>query len=372
MKPARVIPLRAAPARAAPAAAQPGQGGALADPFEPPRDLFGRGLQDLRISVTDRCNFRCTYCMPREAFDHRHPYVPHSEVLRFEEVVRLAGIFVRLGVRKIRLTGGEPLLRRDLPELVRQLAAIRAPDGSPIDLALTTNGVLLPRLARPLAEAGLGRLTVSIDALDDAVFRRMVDSDVAVSEVLAGIDAALEAGFAPLKLNMVVRRGVNEGEVVPLARLARGRGLVLRAIEYMDVGNSNGWRMDEVVPSDETLARLHAQFPLEPVPGDAKDAVSRRFRFLDGGGEFGTISSVTRAFCPGCTRARLSVEGQLFLCLFARQGHDLRAMLRTGADDARLAGAIQAAWLRRDDRYSEIRAAGGGEPGRVEMSYIGG
>jgi cyclic pyranopterin phosphate synthase len=378
----RIIPLRTDRSRSA---AQPadaegspakaggdGAPGAAGNTAAPPIDRLGRPLRDLRISVTDRCNFRCTYCMPREIFDARHEYVAHAQVLRFEEIVRLAGVFVLLGVRKIRLTGGEPLLRRDLPELVRQLSGLRAPDGSALDLALTTNGVLLPRLAAPLAAAGLRRLTVSIDALDDAVFRRMVDTDSPVAGVLAGIDAAMAAGFAPLKLNMVVRRGVNEAEVVPLAAYARERGLVLRAIEYMDVGNSNGWRMDEVVPSSETIARVHAAFPLEPCEGEQPDAVSRRWRYLDGGGEFGTISSVTRAFCPGCTRARLSVEGQLFLCLFGRQGHDLRALLREGADEAAIAAAIAATWHGRDDRYSELRARGGGSPGRVEMSYIGG
>jgi len=337
-----------------------------------PRDFLARPLRELRVSVTDRCNFRCTYCMPREVFDSEHRYVPHAQVLRFEEIERLCGIFVGLGVRKIRLTGGEPLLRRDLPDLVARLARLRDPEGEPVDLALTTNGALLARLAPSLAAAGLRRLTVSLDALDDAIFRRMNDADFPVAGVLAGIDAARAAGFAGIKLNMVVRRGVNESQILPLARHAREQGLVFRAIEYMDVGNSNGWRLEEVVPSGEVLERIGAEFAFESAGDDPDGTVAQRWRYLDGRGEFGTISSVTRAFCAGCTRARLSTEGGLFLCLFARAGHDLRALVRGSASDREIAAAISAIWSGRDDRYSEMRAEAGKRRDRVEMSYIGG
>lgn len=336
-------------------------------------DRLQRRLLDLRVSVTDRCNFRCVYCMPREVFDNWHGYVPHDAVLRFEEIVRLARLFVARGVRKIRLTGGEPLLRRDIEKLVQMLAQVRDQAPQRPEIALTTNGSILARKADALARAGLQRITVSLDALDDAVFRRMNDADFPVADVLGGIDAAAAAGFAPLKINMVVKRGVNEAQVLPMARLFRERGHILRFIEYMDVGNSNGWRLDDVVPSERILEAVDAQMPIEPIDDGKPGAVAQRWRYRDGGGEIGTISSVTRAFCGDCTRARLSTEGRLFLCLFAARGHDLRALLRGGASDGQIDAAIGALWRARDDRYSELR---GSRPdaGRrhVEMSYIGG
>lgn len=337
-------------------------------------DRLHRPLLDLRISVTDRCNFRCVYCMPKEHFDQEHVYVPHRELLSFEEITHLARIFVRRGTRKIRLTGGEPLLRREIESLVRMLADLRGDDGFAPDLALTTNGSILARKASLLAKAGLRRVTVSLDALDDETFRRMNDVDFPVASVLEGIEAAAAAGFAPIKINMVVRRGYNEDQVLPMARYFRAHGHVLRFIEFMDVGNSNAWQMGEVVPTEQILARIDAQMPIEPIDDGEKGAVAQRWRYRDGSGEFGTISSVTRAFCGDCTRARLSTEGLLFLCLFGQQGHDLRALLRAGADDLQIAAAIGAVWAQREDRYSELR----GQPsvtaqaGRIEMSYIGG
>ena len=365
----RVVPLLDARARRR-APAIPADLGAAAATL---LDVFARPLLDLRISVTDRCNFRCVYCMPKELFDGEYAYVSHNELLSFEEITRLARIFVRRGTRKIRLTGGEPLLRRELESLVRMLAGLRAELNVPLDLALTTNGSLLARKAQALAQAGLQRVTVSLDALDDAVFRRMNDVDFPVASVLAGIDAAAAAGFAPLKINMVVKRGCNENQILPMARYFRERGHTLRFIEFMDVGNSNGWRLDEVVPSDEILAMIDAQMPLSAVDADAPGAVAQRWRYSDGSGEIGTISSVTRAFCGDCTRARLSTEGCLYLCLFSQQGHDLRALLRAGADDAQIAAAIGSLWGARQDRYSQLRGAATPAPGtRVEMSYIGG
>jgi len=336
-------------------------------------DRLHRPLLDLRISVTDRCNFRCIYCMPKELFDNEHCYVPHSELLTFEEITRLARIFVRRGTRKIRLTGGEPLLRRDIESLVRMLAGLRAELDVPLDLALTTNGSILGRKAAALAEAGLQRVTVSLDALDDAVFRRMNDVDFPVARVLEGIDAAAAAGFAPIKINMVVKRGYNEHQVLPMARYFRERGHVLRFIEFMDVGNSNAWRLDDVVASEQILAAIDAEMPIEPVASSEPGVVAQRWRYRDGSGEFGTISSVTRAFCGDCTRARLSTEGCLYLCLFSQQGHDLRALLREGADDLQIAAALGALWAQRDDRYSELRSEQTPRPSkRIEMSYIGG
>jgi cyclic pyranopterin phosphate synthase len=336
-------------------------------------DRQRRPLLDLRISVTDRCNFRCIYCMPKKVFDKQHLYVPHRELLRFEEIARLAAIFVRRGTRKIRLTGGEPTLRHEIETLVRMLAALRGPDGAAPDLAMTTNGSILARKARALAEAGLQRVTVSLDALDDAVFRRMNDVDFPVASVLEGIDAAAALGFAPVKVNMVVRRGFNEDQILPMARYFRERGHILRFIEFMDVGNSNAWRLDEVVPTRQLLETIDAQMPIEAVEDPTPGAVAQRWRYRDGGGEFGTISSVTRAFCGDCTRARLSTEGLLYLCLFARHGHDLRALLRSGADDAQIDAALESVWAARDDRYSELRSRGTAPAdGRVEMSYIGG
>lgn len=339
-------------------------------------DGLGRPLRDLRISVTDRCNFRCSYCMPKEVFDKDYQYLPHASLLSFEEITRLARQFLAHGVRKIRLTGGEPLLRKNLEILVAQLAQLRTAEGEPPELTLTTNGSLLARKARALKEAGLQRVTVSLDGLDDAVFRRMNDVDFPVAQVLEGIAAARDAGLGPVKVNMVVKRGTNEHEILPMARHFRGTGIVLRFIEYMDVGATNGWRMDEVLPSSEVRARIASEFPLVPLDASAPGETAQRWGYADGAGEVGFISSVTQAFCGDCNRARLSTEGKLYLCLFASNGYDLRALLRGGASDEELASAIGHIWQGRSDRYSELRstlapdAAGGSR--RVEMSYIGG
>ena len=343
-------------------------------------DALGRPLRDLRISVTDRCNFRCSYCMPKEVFDRDYAFLPQSSLLSFEEVTRLARVFVAHGVQKIRLTGGEPLLRRHLETLVAMLAELRTPAGAALDLTLTTNGSLLAKKAQALHEAGLRRVTVSLDGLDDAIFRRMNDVDFPVADVLAGIDAALAAGLGPVKVNMVVKRGTNEGEIVPMARHFRdhyGGRVVLRFIEYMDVGSTNGWCMDHVLPSAELIDRLRAAYPLEPLDATVAGETAQRWRYLDGGGEVGVISSVTQAFCRDCNRARLSTEGRLYLCLFASHGHDLRHLMREAdANDAQLTGAIADIWAGRSDRYSELRGhgialAGSGER-KVEMHYIGG
>jgi cyclic pyranopterin phosphate synthase len=339
------------------------------------QDRLARPLHDLRISVTDRCNFRCTYCMPKEVFDRDHAFLPHRELLTFEEITRLARVFIGHGVEKIRLTGGEPLLRKGIEDLVAMLAQLRTRTGAPLDLTLTTNGSLLARKARALADAGLRRVTVSLDGLDDTVFRRMNDVDFPVSEVLRGIDAAAAAGLAPVKVNMVVQRGVNEREIVPMARHFRGTGHILRFIEFMDVGASNGWRMDDVVPSREVLDRIAAELPLEPIDPNYAGEVAERWRYRDGSGEIGVISSVTQAFCRDCTRARLSTEGRLYLCLFAQSGHDLRALVRGDASDEQLSTAIARIWRQRADRYSELRGHGQASAAalpRVEMSYIGG
>ena len=331
------------------------------------RDTLGRPIRDLRISVTDRCNFRCVYCMPKEVYGRDFRFLERAELLSFEEIARLAGIFAGLGVRKIRLTGGEPLIRRDLERLVGMLAAIPG-----LDLTLTTNGSLLAQKASALREAGLERVTVSLDSLDDEVFRAMNDVDFPVERVLAGIEAAAAAGLSPVKVNVVLKRGVNEDGMLDLVRYFRGSGHVLRFIEYMDVGHTNGWRLDEVVPAAEILERIGAEFPLEPVPPEYPGEVATRYRFRDGGGEIGVIASVTRPFCGDCTRARLSADGRLYTCLFAVHGHDLRAPLRSGASDEELRERLGAVWSARTDRYSELRtAATPGEP-KVEMSYIGG
>ncbi len=352
-------------------------------------DRLGRPLTDLRISVTDRCNFRCSYCMPKDVFDKDYAFLPQSSLLSFEEITRTARLFVAHGVTKLRLTGGEPLLRKHVEVLIGQLAALRTPAGAPLDITLTTNGSLLARKAQALREAGLQRVTVSLDALDDATFRRMNDVDFPVADVLAGIDAALKAGLAPIKINMVVQRGTNDHEIVPLARHVRerfGPGVVLRFIEYMDVGATNGWRMNEVLPSAQVVQQLSAAFPLAPLAAAAPGETAQRWRYVDGGGEVGVISSVTQAFCGDCNRARLSTEGKLFLCLFASRGHDLRALLRGQAPDglawtdAQIAAAIGLIWTDRDDRYSALRSAMPAEPAvggtggerRVEMHYIGG
>ncbi len=379
----RVIPLVKASALPTPWSASPPDGLALGE--GPLRDRLQRPLRDLRISVTDRCNFRCSYCMPKEVFGKDYPYLPHSALLSFEEITRAARVFAQLGVQKIRLTGGEPLLRKNVEALVGQLADLRTIEGQPLDLTLTTNGSLLARKAAALRQAGLQRVTVSLDGLDDAVFRRMNDVDFPVADVLRGIEAAQAAGLGPIKVNMVVKRGTNEHEIVPMARHFRGTGIVLRFIEYMDVGATNGWRMDEVVPSAEVVERLSAELALVPLAKSAPGETAARWGYADAhgrhdpaAGEVGMISSVTQAFCGDCNRARLSTEGQLYLCLFASRGHDLRSLLRGDATDEQIALAIAGIWQGRSDRYSELRGA---EPGhgardagarRIEMSYIGG
>jgi cyclic pyranopterin phosphate synthase len=342
-------------------------------------DTLGRPLHDLRISVTDRCNFRCSYCMPKEVFDKTYQFLPQPSLLSFEEITRLARLFVPHGVHKLRLTGGEPLLRKGLETLIAMLAELRTPAGNPLDITLTTNGSLLERKAAALKSAGLKRVTVSLDALDDGIFRAMNDVDFPVSDVLRGIEAAQRAGLAPIKINMVVKRGTNDHEIVPLARHVRerfGTGVVLRFIEFMDVGATNGWRMDAVLPSADVVQRLGEAFPLEPMDATAPGETAQRWRYVDGGGEIGVISSVTQAFCRDCNRARLSTEGKLFLCLFASRGHDLRALLRGDASDAQISAVIGDIWGGRNDRYSELRSGQQADPGsgerRVEMHYIGG
>jgi cyclic pyranopterin phosphate synthase len=332
------------------------------------RDTRGRPLHDLRISVTDRCNFRCVYCMPRAVFGRDHAFLPRAELLTFEEIARLVRTFTRLGVKKVRLTGGEPLVRRELPSLVRMLAEVPGVR----DLTLTTNGVLLPEHAAELKEAGLHRVTVSLDADDDATFQRMNDAGVPVSRVLAGIEAAEAAGLGPIKLNMVVKRGWNEHALLPMARRFRGTGRILRFIEYMDVGHSNGWRLDDVITADEIQRTIAAEFPLEPMPPTHPGEVAERYRYADGAGEIGIIASVSRPFCGDCSRARLSADGQLYTCLFATAGHDLRALVRGGASDVDLEDTLRRIWEVRDDRYSEIRSEETVSLPKVEMSYIGG
>lgn len=332
-----------------------------------PLDTLGRPLHDLRISVTDRCNFRCVYCMPKEVFGRDYEFLPREELLTFEEITRLANVLVELGVRKIRLTGGEPLLRRDLERLVEMLAVL--PE---VELTLTTNGSLLAAKAQALRDAGLQRVTVSLDSMDDGVFRAMNDADFPVDRVLEGIQAAAEAGLAPIKVNMVVKRGVNEDSLLPMARHFRGTGHIVRFIEYMDVGHTNGWRLDQVVPAVEVLRRIEAEFPLEPVDPNYRGEVAERYRYRDGAGEIGIIASVSQPFCRDCTRARLSADGKLYTCLFATEGHDLRAPLRAGADDLALRDQLDRIWVRRTDRYSEIRSAATVDLPKVEMFYIGG
>jgi len=340
-------------------------------------DSLGRAIRDLRISVTDRCNFRCPYCMPKEVFGRDFEFLPHDQVLSYEEIHRLAAVFVGLGVRKLRITGGEPLVRRNLADLIAMLAALRTPDGEPTDLTLTTNGSALKALARPLADAGLQRITVSLDSLDDATFRRMNGVDFPVARVLEGIVAARDAGLAPIKVNVVVKRGENETSILPLARWARTEGLILRFIEYMDVGNANGWRLDDVVPASEIIETIGAEMPLVPAQAGYRGEVAERWRYVDGdgaaaAGEVGIIASVTRPFCGDCTRARLSAEGKLYTCLFSAVGHDLRDALRSGAADADLADLIGTIWAGRADRYSELRAASTNHLPRIEMFALGG
>ena len=328
-------------------------------------DAFGRPLRDLRISVTDRCNFRCVYCMPKEVYGLDHPFLERRELLSFEEIARVSRVFVGLGVTKLRLTGGEPLVRRELERLIALLAELD------VDLTLTTNGSLLPAKAQALADAGLRRITVSLDSLDDGIFRAMNDVDFPVDRVLDGIDAAVAAGL-PVKVNAVIKRGVNKDQVVPMAAFFRERGHTLRFIEYMDVGHTNGWRLDDVVPAKELVAQLDAAFGVEPVDPAYRGEVASRYRYRDGAGEVGIISSVTQPFCGDCTRARLSAEGKLYTCLFAVRGHDLRALLRGGAADEELDASIRALWSVREDRYSDLRSAATPDLPKIEMSYIGG
>jgi cyclic pyranopterin phosphate synthase len=335
--------------------------------MERPLDMLGRPLRDLRISVTDRCNFRCTYCMPKEVFGRDYEFLRREQLLSFEEIARLARAFAAHGVEKVRLTGGEPLLRRDVERLVALLAEIPG-----LDLTMTTNGALLPLKARALRDAGLRRITVSLDSLDDDVFRAMNDVDFPVSKVLAGIEAAAEAGLCPVKVNMVVKRGVNDASILEMARRFRGSGHVVRFIEYMDVGTTNGWRLDDVVSAGEIVAAIDAEFPLEPVEPAYRGEVARRWRYRDGAGEIGVIASVTQPFCGDCTRARLSADGRLYTCLFGAKGHDLRALIRSGATDAEVRETIGRVWLRRSDRYSELRSDETVDLPKVEMSFIGG
>ena len=341
-------------------------------PLAAPLDRLQRPLHDLRVSVTDRCNFRCTYCMPKELFGPDFAFLPRDQVLSFEEIERIARVFVELGAEKIRITGGEPLVRRDLPVLIEMLAALRRLDGEPLDLTLTTNGSGLRRLAEPLRAAGLQRVTVSLDSLDDATFAAMNGVDFPVAKVVDGIAAAREAGFAPIKVNMVVRRGLNESSILPMARWARDTGVILRFIEYMDVGHTNGWRLDDVVPADEIVARIDAEMPIEPLGSQYRGEVANRWRYRDGAGEVGLIASVSQPFCGDCTRARLSAEGKLYTCLFSADGHDLRAIVRGDATDADLQEAIARVWRVRSDRYSELRTAATADLPRVEMYAIGG
>ncbi len=367
----RVIPLVAARAAAAP---QPLSTGGLnsvraAATVLDPRQ---RRLHDLRISVTDKCNFRCTYCMPKDVFGPGYKFLPHDALLSFEEITRFAKISAELGVEKLRLTGGEPTLRRNLPTLISMLAALRTPSGEPLDLTLTTNGSTLVKQAKALKDAGLQRITVSLDSMDDAVFRAMNDVDFPVADVLRGIDAALAAGLAPVKVNMVVKRGVNDHTVVEMANHFKGTGVVVRFIEFMDVGATNGWRMTDVMPSRDVVAAIHAATPLVAVDPHYEGEVAQRWRYVDGNGEIGVISSVTQAFCSTCSRARLSTDGKIYTCLFADHGVDFRTLLRDGSSDDEIAALLAGLWQVRTDRYSEVRTAETAKLHKVEMSYIGG
>jgi cyclic pyranopterin phosphate synthase len=339
--------------------------------MEPRLDRLGRPLETLRISITDRCNFRCVYCMPKEVFGREYAFLERKELLTLEEIARVVGVFAGLGVRTVRITGGEPLVRRNVEYLVELLAGVETPTGDPLELALTTNGSLLAQKAQALAAAGLSRVTVSLDSLDDDAFRALNDVDFPVARVLEGIEAAVAAGL-PVKVNAVVKRGANDHDVVALADHFRGSGHVLRFIEYMDVGSTNGWRLEDVVSAEEIVRTISERWPLEPVPAERPDATARRWRYLDGAGEIGVVASVTQPFCGGCSRARLSAEGRLYTCLFAARGHDLRAPLRLGASDDELAEQLRSIWTRRTDRYSELRTAETATLPKVEMSYIGG
>lgn len=350
--------------------------GPLIEPHGHTKDARGRTLRDLRISVTDRCNFRCTYCMPKEVFDKNYPYLSHQELLSFEEITRLTSIFSTLGVEKIRLTGGEPLLRKNLELLIGMLANIRTPAGKPLDLTLTTNGSILRKKAAELKAAGLQRLTISLDGLNDEIFKKMNDVDFPVADVMDGIAAAQEVGFENIKVNMVVKKGCNDQEIIPMARHFKNSGVILRFIEFMDVGSSNGWNMAEVLPSKEVIARINEVFPVEPIEANYSGEVAQRWRYIDGSGEIGVISSVTQTFCHECTRARISTDGQMYQCLFANQGYDFKTMLRSGRSDLEIANAIMNTWSHREDHYSEIRGSqtvnSSSSKRKVEMSYIGG
>lgn len=351
-----------------------------ADIPQPPGALLdtrNRPLHDLRISVTDRCNFRCVYCMPKKVFGKDFLFMERDELLTFEEITWLARIAVAHGVEKIRLTGGEPLLRKGIEELVAMLAALRTPDGRPIDIAMTTNGSVLALKARALKDAGLKRVTVSLDSLDDATFRAMNDVKFPVAKVLNSLDVAHSVGLGPIKINMVLKRGQNDQDIVAMARHFKGTPYILRFIEFMDVGSSNGWEMGDVVPSAEVVARINAELPLEEAAPNNTGETSRRWRYRDGEGEIGVISSVTQSFCHSCSRARVSTDGKLFTCLFATEGHDLRALMRGGCTDEQLAEVLKQIWRERTDRYSELRSAETGRlrasgKKRIEMSYIGG
>jgi len=330
-------------------------------------DTLNRPLRDLRISVTDRCNFRCVYCMPKEIFGPDYAYLPREQVLTFEEITRLARIFSTFGVKKIRLTGGEPLVRKDLPQLISMLAEI--PD---LDLTLTTNGALLARHAQALKDAGLKRVSVSLDSLDNEIFKAMNDVDFPVEKVLEGMEAAQKVGLEPIKVNMVVKRGINESSVLPMSRYFREKGYILRFIEYMDVGHTNGWRTNDVVSAKEIVDMISAELPLEPLDPNYKGEVAERWKYKDGSGEIGVISSVTQPFCSTCNRARLSAEGKLYTCLFAIKGHDLKSLVRSGATDEEISNEIGRIWGKRTDRYSELRSENTIDLPKVEMSHIGG
>lgn len=346
--------------------------GTLESPAGAIEDTLGRPLRDLRISVTDRCNFRCVYCMPREIFGRDYQFMPRSELLSFAEITRIASIAAAHGIKKIRLTGGEPLLRKDIEKLVAMLTAIETVDGGTLDVALTTNASVLRHKARALADAGLSRVTISLDSVVEKTFQAMNDVSYPVATVLDGIEAAREVGLTPIKINMVVQKGTNDQDIVAMARHFKGTGHIVRYIEYMDVGNTNGWKLDHVVPSSEVIDRVHAELPLEPIQPNYPSETASRWRYVDGDGEIGVISSVTQAFCRTCTRARISADGQLFTCLFASAGHDLRALLRGGCSDAELATVMAHLWRAREDRYSELRSEETAGRPKVEMSYIGG
>ena len=332
-------------------------------------DTFGRAMHDLRVSVTDRCNFRCVYCMPKEVFGSDYQFLPHTDILTYEEITRIVRVFVSCGVKKVRLTGGEPLLRREIERLIEMLADVPGLD----DLTLTTNGSPLTKeKASALQRAGLRRLTVSLDSLDDAVFQAMNDVSFPVARVLKAIDHAATAGLAPIKINMVVKRGLNEDSILPMVRYFRGTDHIVRFIEYMDVGASNGWKLDDVVPAAEIVRMINAEFPIEPIDSNYSGEVAQRWRYGDGGGEIGVISSVTQPFCGSCSRVRLSAEGSLYTCLFATNGHDLRGLVRGGASDEEIKRFVSTIWLRRSDRYSALRTAETVALPKIEMSYIGG